>query len=135
MDALDLFKQGGLLLLSALVDVPFFRLGARLLALRRLSFGATYLLALFASGSIALANLALMPVLPGLPDVAQDTVSFAASLAVSGWVVGYFMTTEERRSIGFFSGMKLMLVVNVLFLIVALLFSTLFGNLIRGEVS
>ncbi len=115
MDAIfDLLKWPALFLLSALIDVPFLRVGSHLLGLRRYSFGATYLLALIVSGSLIVSDIIFSPLLAGLPGNLQLAASFAVSVAVSSWVVGYFVTTENRASIGFSKGFKLVLLANLL---------------------
>ena len=117
----DALKWVALLLLSAVIDVPFFRVGSRLLGLRRYSFGATYLLALIVSGGVFIADLIVSPQLAAFPASVRMVASLMLSLVVSGWLIGYFMTTAERMSIGFAKGMQLALLVNLLFALAAML--------------
>jgi hypothetical protein len=84
------------MLVAALIDVPIFRLGTRILALRRFSFGATYLLALIVIGILMVTHFVVSPLLSRTSFVFQAFTSVTLSLAVSGWVVGYFVTI--RRS-------------------------------------
>ncbi len=111
---LDILKWPVLFLLLALIDVPFLRVGSHLLGLRRYSFGATYLLALIVSGSQIVCDVIFSPLLSSLSGNLQLAASLALSLAVSSWVVGYFVTTENRESIGVARGFQLMLLANLL---------------------
>ena len=122
---IEILKWIVVLLISALIDVPLFRVGARMLSLRRLSFGATYLLALIVSGSLIVSSIVVSPILPSLSNGIQLLVSVALSLFVSGWVVGYFFTTEDRNSIGFAKGSMLVLIVNLLFAVVVVLLAVI----------
>ncbi len=132
MDTLivDALKWIVLLLLSALLDVPFFRFGSRLLGLRRYSFGATYLLALIVSGGVFGADLIVSPLLAAFPASVRMVASLMLSLAVSGWVIGYFITTAERRSIGFAKGIQLALVVNLLFAVAAVVLAAILARVL-----
>lgn len=126
----EILKWAGLLLLSALIDVPFLRLGSRLLGIRRYSFGATYLLALIVSGCLIVAGIVFSPLLSGLSENLQLFASAALSIAVSGWVIGYFITTENRQSIGFARGLQLTLVVNLLFAAAALVLAAVLARVL-----
>jgi hypothetical protein len=117
------------MLIAALIDVPLLRFGARILALKRFSFGATYLLALIVSGSLIIFHSIVSPALSGISFFLQAFITVVLSLAVSGWGIGYFVTTEDRKSIGWAEGTKLVLVVNLLFAIVAVLLVVIFGKL------
>ena len=126
----EILKGVALLLISALIDVPFFRLSARVLKLRRLSFGTTYMLSLIVSGSLIVPNVIASPILDSLSSGLQLLVSAVLSLLVSGWVVGYFVTTEDRKSVGFLKGIKLAFLVNILFAVAVILLAVIFGGLL-----
>ncbi len=131
----ELLKAVAVMLVAALIDVPIFRLGARILALRRFSFGATYLLALIVTGSLIVTHSVVSPLLSSASIILQAFISATLSLAVSGWVVGYFVTSEDRKSIGFAKGAKLVLVVNLIFAAVGILLSLILGGLFSAVVS
>ncbi len=131
MDAIaEILKWPALFLLSALIDVPFLRVGSHLLGLRRYSFGATYLLALIVSGSLLVSDLIFSPLLSSLSGNMQLAVSFALSLAVSSGVVGYFVTTDSRQSIGFAKGFKLVLLANLLLGLALLALATILTRIL-----
>jgi hypothetical protein len=108
--------------LLALVDVPFVRLGARILQVRRPTFGATYLLVLIAGAAMFLANLVLSLVLPPADSIAALVVTILAAILVYGWVFGYFLTDNDGLSIGYWKGTQVFLLASALFaaLIVAI---------------
>jgi hypothetical protein len=108
--------------LVALVDVPFVQLGARILKVRRPTFGATYLLVLIAGAATFLANLILSVVLPPADSIAALVVTILAAVLVYGWVFGYFLTDNDGLSIGYWKGTQVFLLASALFaaLIVAI---------------
>ena len=93
----------------------FLRLGARILSLRRLSFGATYIVALIVGGTLILAGLVVDPLLAGFHPVERKLVSVIVALGISGWLVGYFMTTVEGKSVGFRKGVLLVTLASAMF--------------------
>jgi hypothetical protein len=101
--------------LLALVDVPFVRLGARILKVRRPKFGATYLLVLIAGAAMFLANLVLSLVLPPAGSIAALVVTILAAILVYGWVFGYFLTDNDGLSIGYWKGTQVFLLASALF--------------------
>lgn len=99
----------------ALIDVPFVQLGARILKLRRPTFGATYLLVLIAGVAMFLAPLVLWPVLPEDNTIADVVVSIVIAILVYGWAFGYFLTNTDGSSIGYWKGTQVFLIASALF--------------------
>lgn len=99
----------------ALIDVPFVQLGARILKLRRPTFGATYLLVLIAGAAMFLASAVLRPVLPEENTIAEVAVLIGLAVLVYGWAFGYFLTDTNGASIGYWKGAQIFLIASALF--------------------
>lgn len=108
-------------LIFAVIVVPLFRLSSRILAIRTMSFGATYLLVLIVCGSLIIADIIVSPLLSSSSMAVQLVISSVLSFGVSGWVIGYFVTTEDRKSIGWAKGTKLVFLANILFAVTGVL--------------
>lgn len=109
----------------ALIDVPFVQMGARILKLRRPTFGATYLLVLIAGAAMFLVGAVLRPVLPEENAIAEVAVFIVLAVLVYGWAFGYFLTDADGASIGYRKGAQVFLIASTLFaallLVVALI--------------
>jgi hypothetical protein len=110
---LQTLKSIVLLPVGALLYLPFLRVAARLMALKRLSFGGAFLLALILGAVLLGADLAISPFLPDQGTTAI-LVSAAVSIAVSSGICGYFVTTAEGRSVGVLKGFLFTLLSQVL---------------------
>lgn len=99
----------------ALIDVPFVQLGARILKLRRPTFGATYLLVLIAGVAMFLASAVVRPILPEENTIAEVAVLIGLAVLVHGWAFGYFLTDTDDASIGYWKGVQIFLIASALF--------------------
>lgn len=95
--------------------MPFIWLGARIVIKKRLTFGATYLMALISGAALILSHAALYPVLNSLGQTGQAALSLAVALAVASALYGYFLTDLEGRSIGPLKGGAVVLISSALF--------------------
>lgn len=112
---ISLGKSILLLPIGALLEVPFIQLGARILIKRRLSFGAAYMMALISGGALLVAHAVLYPVRVNLGETAQAALSLAVALALASGLYGYFLTSEDGRSVGYLKGMGVVLLSSALF--------------------
>ena len=99
---MDTLKGILLLPVGALLFLPFLLLASRLMAVRRLSFGAAFLLGLILGAVMLVMDLLTAPLVPD--SAAGIVVWFAASLAFSTAICGYLITTVEGRSVGALKG-------------------------------
>lgn len=120
----SLVKSIVMLPLVALFEAPFLRLSARVVTSNRLTFGATYMLALIIGAVSIAAGLVMWPISAHLGSRAEAVVSLAAAFSIGGWLCGYFVTTPDGRSAGFAKGVLVVLLASFLFA-VALLALTL----------
>ena len=111
---LQTLKSVLLLPVGALLYLPFLRLAARFMALKRLSFGAAFMLGLILAAVLLLADLVISPFVPDQTLIAT-VVSVGLSLAISSAVCGYLVTTVEGRSAGLLKGFYFTLVSQALF--------------------
>jgi hypothetical protein len=111
---LQTLKSVLLLPVGALLYLPFLRLAAKFLSLKRLSFGAAFMLGLILGAALLLAELVIGPFIPG-QALASLLVSVCLSLAISTAVCGYFVTTLDGRSAGLLKGFLFTLVSQALF--------------------
>jgi hypothetical protein len=103
-----------LLPVGALLYMPFLRLAARFLDLKRLSFGAAFMLGLILGAVLLVADLVIGPLIAGNTAVAFGISAFL-SLAISTAVCGYLVTTVDGRSAGLLKGFLFTLVSQALF--------------------
>lgn len=101
--------------LLALIDVPFVQLSARILKVRRPTFGAAYLLVLISGAAMFLVTLVLSPVLPEEKTIIGLVVSLVLAVLVYGWAFGYFLTHADGLSIGYWKGTQVFLLASALF--------------------
>lgn len=113
-------KSLAMLPVFALLEVPFIRISASIVLSRRLSFGASYLMALIAGSALLAANVVLWPVYAQLSKPAEAALTFSMTLALAGWLYGYFLTNAEGRSVGMLKGILVVLLSSALFGIVLL---------------
>lgn len=111
---LQTLKSVLLLPVGALLYLPFLRLAARFLALKRLSFGAAFMLGLILGGTLLVVDLLISPLVPN-EAVTGTVVSVCLSLVISSAVCGYLVTTLDGRSVGFLKGLYFTLVSQALF--------------------
>jgi hypothetical protein len=120
-----------LLPVGALLYMPFLRLAARFLDLKRLSFGAAFMLGLILGAVLLIADLVIGPFIAGNTAAAFGISAFL-SLAISTAVCGYFLTTVDGRSAGLLKGFLFTLVSQALFgvalMALAALLVLLFGS-------
>jgi hypothetical protein len=126
---LHTLKSVLLLPVGALLYLPFLRLAARFMALKRLSFGAAFMLGLILGAVLLFADLVISPLIPG-ETLTIIIVLTALSLAISSAVCGYLVTTIDGRSVGLLKGFYFTLISQVLaavaFMIIAGLLALIF---------
>ena len=115
MDSLlQTLKSVLLLPVGALLYLPFLRLTARWMALKRLSPGAAFMLGLILGAVLWVADLVISPFIPD-ETLATVVVTFAVSLAISAAVCGYLVTNIEGRSVGLVKGLYFSVISQALF--------------------
>jgi hypothetical protein len=111
---LQTLKSALFLPVGALLYLPFLRLTARWMALKRLSPGAAFMLGLVLGAVFLVADLVISPFIPSESFV-TIVFTFALSLAISSAVCGYLVTTIEGRSVGLLKGLYFTLMSQALF--------------------
>jgi hypothetical protein len=99
---------------GALLYLPFLRLTARFMAVKRLSVGAAFMLALILGAVFLVADLVISPFIPSETLVTMF-ITFGLSLAISSAVCGYLVTNIEGRSVGLLKGLYFTLMSQALF--------------------
>lgn len=121
---LQTLKSVLLLPVGALLYLPFLRLAARFMAVKRLSFGAAFMLGLILGAVFLVADLLISPLVPDQPPIAT-VVSVGLSLVVSSAVCGYLVTTSDGRSAGLLKGFYFTLVSQALFAVALMIIAGL----------
>jgi hypothetical protein len=111
---LQTLKAVLLLPIGALLYLPFLRLAARFMTLKRLSFGAAFMLGLVLGGVLLVADLVISPLVPD-ETLMTTVVSTVLSLAISTAICGYLVTTVDGRSVGLLKGFYFTLISQALF--------------------
>jgi hypothetical protein len=111
---LQTLKSVLLLPVGALLYLPFLRLAARFLALKRLSFGAAFMLGLILGGTLLVADLLISLLVPN-EAIVGTVVSVCLSLVTSSAVCAYLVTTLDGKSVGLLEGLYFTLVSQALF--------------------
>jgi hypothetical protein len=111
---LQTLKSVLLLPVGALLYLPFLRLAARFLALKRLSFGAAFMLGLILGGTLLVADLLISLLVPN-EAIVGTVVSVCLSLVTSSAVCAYLVTTLDGKSVGLLKGLYFTLVSQALF--------------------
>lgn len=123
MELLTALKAIVLWFLLALTNVPFVQLSARILKVRRPTFGAAYLLVLISGAAWFLATLVLSPVLPAESTNVGLGASLLLGFLIHGWAFGYFLTNADGLSIGYWKGAQVFLLASALFAVLLLAFA------------
>src|SRR5687768_2596133 len=125
MEGLLLTLKSVLLLpVGALLYLPFLRLAARFMALKRLSFRAAFMLGLILGAVLLVADLVISPLVPDQPVITM-VVSVGLSLAISSAVCGYLVTTNDGTSAGLLKGFYFTLVSQGLFAVALMIIAGL----------
>jgi hypothetical protein len=99
---------------GSLLYLPFLRLGARWLALERLSLGAAFTLGVIIGGSGLLASAVVLPFIPEDRTLAAGILAVLL-LAVASFICGYYVVTPQGKSVGVRRGFYLAAVSLALF--------------------
>jgi hypothetical protein len=130
-DLLHTLKSVLLLPVGALLYLPFLRLAARFMALKRLSFGAAFMLGLVLGAVLLLAGLVIDPLFPE-QTLVTIVVLTALSLAISSAVCGYLVSTVDGRSVGLVKGFYFTLISQVLFAVAFMIIAGLLALIFVG---
>jgi hypothetical protein len=130
-DLLHTLKSVLLLPVGALLYLPFLRLAARFMALKRLSFGAAFMLGLVLGAVLLLAGLVIDPLFPE-QTLVTIVVLTALSLAISSAVCGYLVSTVDGTSVGLVKGFYFTLISQVLFAVAFMIIAGLLALIFVG---